>query len=252
MAYRVDEIDKRILYYLTADARDTSAPMIAEEMDVTAGTIRNRINQLEEHGLITGYHANVEYERVEDRLVNLYICTAPVADRGRLAKQVLTITGVVNVRQLMAGRRNLHVTGVGTDTQSLSRIASDISDLGLEIEEESILQWEATQPYEPFGPENGSAGSSIADFVSLTGGAEVIEVSVARHATIVGKTLSEADDDGTLPSESLVVGIERDDEVLTPKGDTEILPGDIVTLFLPEEASAAVLDAFSGSKESVA
>ncbi|SDZ78913.1 transcriptional regulator, AsnC family [Haloplanus vescus] len=252
MDYRVDEIDKRILYYLTADARNTSAPMIADEMDVSAGTIRNRIGQLEEHGLITGYHADVDYERVEDRLVNLYICTAPVSERGRLAKRALDITGVVNVRQLMAGKRNLHITGIGTDTQSLSHIAGEISSLGLEIEEESILQWESTQPYEPFGPEDGSIGSSIADFVSLTGGAEVTEVSVGDGAEIAGKTLSEADNEGILSGDVLVVGIERDDEVLTPKGDTEILPGDIVTLFSPDQTPQSILDVFSGPTEPVA
>lgn len=53
MQARLDDIDRRILYYLRVDARNTTAPMIAEEVDVSAATIRNRINQLEEKGVIT-------------------------------------------------------------------------------------------------------------------------------------------------------------------------------------------------------
>lgn len=249
---RIDEIDKRILYHLAADARNTSAPMIAEEMDVTPGTIRNRITQLEENGIITGYHAQIEYERAEGRIVNLFICTAPVAERDRLASRALDIPGVVNVRELMAGQRNLHIIGIGTDTNDITRIASKLADLGLEIKEEDIVQQEATQPYDQFGPENGRTKPSLADFVSLTGGAEVLEVSVAESAPIDGKSLSQAGDDGTLPEEILVVGIERDDDVLTPKGDTQIEAGDIVTLFSPEETSRTALEAFSEPTETKA
>lgn len=40
--YRVDEIDRRIIHALMTNARETSAPMIAEEVTVSAGTILNR------------------------------------------------------------------------------------------------------------------------------------------------------------------------------------------------------------------
>ncbi|MFB6183678.1 MAG: TrkA C-terminal domain-containing protein [Haloarculaceae archaeon] len=250
MDYRIDEIDKRILYHLAADARNVSAPTIAEEMDVTPGTIRNRIRQLEENGFITGYHAQIEYERVEGRVVNLFICTAPVADRERLATRTLDVSGVVNVRELMAGKRNLHVVGVGTDTNDITRIARDLSDLGVEIEEEDILQHEMNHPYDPFGPENGATRPSLTDFVSLTGGAEVMEISVAESAPVAGLSLSEADTAGILQDTVLVVGIERDDEALTPKGDTRIQAGDIVTLFSRENATKEAIEPFSGSAES--
>ena len=249
MTYRIDEIDKRILYHLAADARNVSAPTIADEMDVTAGTIRNRIGQLEEHGLVTGYHAQIEYERVEGRIVNLFLCSAPVSARDRLATRALNVTGVVNVRELMAGRRNVHVLGVGTDTNDVTRIARELSDLGLEIEEEAILQSEMHRPYGPFGPDEDAVEPSLADFVSLTGGAEVMELSVAERAPIAGRSLSEADEAGLLRDEVLVVGIERDDDVVTPKGDPRIQPGDVVTLFSPDEAPRSTVEAFSAESE---
>ena len=54
MAHRVDEVDKRILYRLAQDARNTTTSDIAAEMDVTSATIRNRIEQLEEQGILYG------------------------------------------------------------------------------------------------------------------------------------------------------------------------------------------------------
>lgn len=67
MSVRFDEIDKRILYHLARDARGISAPDIADEVNVSAGSIRNRINRLEEEGVLEGYHARIDYERAERR-----------------------------------------------------------------------------------------------------------------------------------------------------------------------------------------
>jgi len=61
MTHRLDEIDRRILHELMTDARNTSAPMIAEDLNVSAGTIRNRIERLEEEDVIRGYTAIVDF-----------------------------------------------------------------------------------------------------------------------------------------------------------------------------------------------
>jgi len=39
MGYRLDQIDKRIIYRLVEDARRISAPDIADELDVSSGAI---------------------------------------------------------------------------------------------------------------------------------------------------------------------------------------------------------------------
>lgn len=147
-----------------------------------ARTIRNRIQQLEEHGIITGYHASVDFERTGARLTNLFVCTAPVPERERLARTVLGIPGVIDVRELMSGRENLHITAVGTDTNDITRITRALAALNLEIEEEDLVQREHTQPYGPFGPGSVELGESVADFISLTGGAEVVELAVGESA----------------------------------------------------------------------
>ncbi|MEF8775676.1 MAG: TrkA C-terminal domain-containing protein [Haloarculaceae archaeon] len=71
----------------------------------------------------------------------------------------------------------------------------------------------------------------MTDVVSLAGGAEVVDVSVSDDARIVDRTLAEANESGLLDEDVLVIAIERDDEIITPKGETEIRAGDLVSLF---------------------
>lgn len=246
MVDRLDDVDKRILYHLARDARNVSAPMVAEEVHVSAGTIRNRIKQLEADGVIRGYHAHIDYEQAESRLTNLVVGTADVDVRERITKQIADIPGVVNVRQLMCGTGNVHVTTVGEDAQELSRITQDVAELGLEIEDEHLLQREEHRPYHAFGPEGRRGGQSIADFMSLSGGAEVVEVSVTPGAEVDGMTLREANERSLIDANVLVVSVERDEAILTPRGNTEIRADDLVTLFARGDISEETIDAFSG------
>lgn len=129
MDFRLDEINRRIIHALMRDARTTSAPDIAESVNFSPGTVRNRINRLEDAGVITGYSAEIDFRRADGRLPNLYFCNVPVDEREVLAGQVRTIPRVINVRELMAGRHNLHVLAVGEDTADLERIAKAISNI---------------------------------------------------------------------------------------------------------------------------
>ncbi len=243
MDIRLDEVNKRIIHALMEDARSTSAPMIADEVGVSPATIRNRIGQLEDAGVIEGYHAVVDFERGDGRLRNLYLCNAPVEDRERLAHQVRLIPGVINVRELMTGRRNLHVLAVGTDTQDLRRIAREIATLGIDIEDEDLLQTEHFQAYRPFGPDDETP-KPLSDYISLTGGAEIIEVTVDDGAPITGLSLEHAGREGVLADDVLVIAIERDDAVLTPRGDTVIRSDDLLTLLSREGVTDDALEAF--------
>lgn len=242
--YRLDEIDRRIIHALMADARNTSAPMIAEEVSVSDATIRNRISNLEEQGIIDGYHATIDFERADGSLTNLFICNVAFGEVERIARQAGTIPGVVNVRELMGGRMNLHVLAVGTDTADLRRIGRALSELGAEIEDELLVQDEHEFPYAPFGPSDGATREPLADFISLAGSAELVEVTVHEDAPIAGLTLEEAARDGLLDEETLVIAIERDESVITPHGYTEIRTNDIVTIFSPGGANEDALGVF--------
>ena len=244
MGDRLDSIDYRILYRLAQDARNPSPPAIAEEVSVTPGTVRNRIAQLEADGIIKGYHANIDYERVDGRLTNLFTCTSPVPERDRHAKQAAEIPGVIEVQRLLSGQENLHITVVADDMSGIARIAHDISELGIEIEEEDLVERKEVRAYQPFGPEARKNGQSIADFMSLSGDAEVIELSIDEGAPIAGRTLGEANEAGIIDPEVLIVSVEREGDVLTPRGDTRITAGDLVTLFCRKGVREEILAQF--------
>lgn len=245
MGYRVDEIDKRILYHLARDARNTTAREIAAEVDVSPGTIGNRIESLEDHGIIRGYHADVDYEEADDLLTRLYICDTPHADREQLAREALQIPGVVNVRRAMIGRGNLHVVAVGRSTTDVSRIGRALTELGVEVEKEGLIEEEAFHPYHPYGPD-GERDRPGKNFMALGGSAELTDLRLLEDAPVVGMTIGEAAEQGLLTDDVLVVAIERPDASVTPKGDTEFREGDIVSLLFRNGLSESVLEEFGG------
>lgn len=244
MGRRLDEIDKRILYALARDARNVAAPEVAEQVDVSPATVRNRIRQLEDDGVIRGYHADIDFEQCGGRMTNLFVCDTDVADRENLARKVLQVAGVVNVRELRSGTGNLQVKAVGEDVSDLSRIAERLGELGLTIEDEDLVQREFFAPYSPFGPDEETERGILTDVVSLSGGAEVVDVTVSAEAPIVGMTLREANENDLLDEDLLIIAIEREDQIITPKGNTTIRTGDLVSVFSRGGVPSSTVESF--------
>lgn len=146
----LDELDRVILHHLQRDARHTTSSDIAEEMGVSASTVRNRINRLEDRGIIRGYHADVDYEGAGFQLYTLIVCTAPIPERGTMAKAALEVPGVVDVQEVMTGEENVLVTVVGEDGDDLSRIGRELSEIGLQVVDEDIIRSHHTHPYHRF------------------------------------------------------------------------------------------------------
>lgn len=68
----------------------------------------------------------------------------------------------------------------------------------------------------------------IKDFVTLAEGkAEIFKVVAEHNSNIVGKTLSEL----SLPKTALVVAIERQGDLIVPKGDIQIESEDVLHVF---------------------
>jgi DNA-binding Lrp family transcriptional regulator len=241
---RLDDIDRRILYALMQDARHTSAAEIAEEVSVSGATVRNRIERLEASGIIEGYHPTVNFEQADDSLLNLFLCHVQFDEIERIAAQLGTIPSVVAVSELMGGQTNLHVLVVGEDTGDLRRIGQELSKHGVEIKDEFLVQRQMRFPYAEFGPSEDARSKPLTDSISLRGRAEVAELTVHERAPMTGRTLTEATSDGIIDEDTLVVAIERDETMITPQGDTEIHPHDIVTVLLPEGDETLALQAF--------
>jgi DNA-binding Lrp family transcriptional regulator len=156
----LDDLDRAILGALQRDARHTSSGEIAERMDVSASTVRKRIQRLESEGIITGYRATVDYEQAGYPLYMLLICTAPIPERERLADEALTVPGVVDVREIATGSENVMVTVVAADAEELTAAARRLVELGLTIGEEELIRGDQSTPFDGFASVTAEAAES--------------------------------------------------------------------------------------------
>ncbi|MFD1585597.1 potassium channel family protein [Halorientalis brevis] len=92
---------------------------------------------------------------------------------------------------------------------------------------------------------------SIVDFMRIGEEAEVFEISVKENAPIVGKTLQEANEEGLVGGETLVVAIERNGrgEPITPRGNVRIDAGDLLTVYSATGATPGVTDVFGHTED---
>lgn len=90
---------------------------------------------------------------------------------------------------------------------------------------------------------------SVKDFMHLAGDAEVFEITVTDGAPLAASTLRRAGDRGVIGDDVLVVAIERNGEVITPRGESTIRAGDLLTVFSREGMTGDVIEQFTGKQE---
>ncbi|MFC6769871.1 potassium channel family protein [Natrinema soli] len=90
------------------------------------------------------------------------------------------------------------------------------------------------------------ARPAIVDYMRIGEEAEVFEIRVSENAPIDGKTLIEAADGDLLPEDVLIVAIEREgeDPPITPRGNTRIEAGDLLTVYSAFGAEPSLTDVF--------
>lgn len=150
MSGELDGVDRGILYLLQRDARNTTAQEIADQVGVSASTVRNRIADLEARGVIEGYYPAINYEAANFPLRVMFVVTAPPTDRSSFVDRLLGIRGVIAVREMITGHRNIHVETIGTDTVDITRLTDAIHELGVTIESSEIMKQSRTQPFDHF------------------------------------------------------------------------------------------------------
>lgn len=151
MAIELDDIDRAILHLLQQDARNSTPPQIADQLDVSANTVRNRIEQLENVGIIEGYHPHINYEQAGYQLRVIIIATVPVSDRSSVADGALEIEGVIRVIEALSGHDNLAVEVVAEDSDDLTETVSALEELGLTLTDEWFIKNDRVQPFNHFG-----------------------------------------------------------------------------------------------------
>lgn len=150
MTYELDDVDKEILHMLQEDARNSTNSEIAEAVGISPSTVTKRLQKLESAGVIKGYTPNIDYDVAGYPLRVLFICQAPITDRGDLVNDVLEIPGVVKAKELMTGNHNLHIEVVGQHNEDITQLAFSITELGIQIGEEVLVKNEYPKPASVF------------------------------------------------------------------------------------------------------
>jgi len=152
----LDEVDRGVLFVLQRDARNITIQEIADEVEVSATTVRNRIDRLENTGAIEGYAPQINYERAGFPLRLLFICSADPDIRNQTAQDCLDVEGIINVNELVTSERNLHVQAVATSTRDLTRMTEELNGHGLVIHSSEIITNHYSQPWGHFESEEHS------------------------------------------------------------------------------------------------
>jgi DNA-binding Lrp family transcriptional regulator len=148
----LDTVDRTILHLLQEGARTVTAEEMGDEAEVSASTVRNRIDKLERAGVIRNYYPHIDYEQAGYQLHLFIICRAAPGERAGLAEDALGIVGTVTVREMLTGSNNLHIEAVAEDTDATDTISAKIDALGLEIISTDVVKETHIQPFDHFGP----------------------------------------------------------------------------------------------------
>lgn len=147
----LDDVNKAILFLLQQDSRRITTHEMAERVDVSASTIRNRIETMEAEGIIEGYYPEIDYDKAGLQLHMLFICSAPSLEREALATDARDVSGVVGIHEVLNGTENIQIEAVGTDTDDVGRVSDELSDLGLTVVNSKVLKSSYIQPFDHFG-----------------------------------------------------------------------------------------------------
>lgn len=142
----LDTVDFGILDLLQEDARNLTPRAMAEQLPVSAQTVRNRLAKLEEAGVVEGYVPVINYVKAGFPLRLQFTCTAPVDDRDELARAILDIPHFVRAEELLSARENLLTEAVTYGANDIDRLVRRLVDLGLTIDAERFVRAEYTRP----------------------------------------------------------------------------------------------------------
>lgn len=143
--YTLDDVDRQLLGLLEEDAR-YAAIDLADEVGVSDNTVHNRMQRLEEAGIIQGYTTRVDHDRMGLPLYFMFACTARISKRADMADQILAIPEVIGVTELMTGQQNILVKAIGAEDDDISRIATAVDEMDVEINDENLIRSDRTKP----------------------------------------------------------------------------------------------------------
>lgn len=150
-AHDLDDVDLGILHLLQQNARDMTPVEMAERLPVSDQTIRNRIDRLEDRGIIEGYVPIINYEKAGFPIQIRFTCTAPMQEREALAAKALEVRHIVGVEETLGSQENVRLLAVTDSAEDISDIATELDALGLRIESEHLVNAQYVRPFNHFG-----------------------------------------------------------------------------------------------------
>lgn len=122
----MNDIDRKILAALQNDARLTNNEL-ADEVGLSASQCSRRRAQLEAEGMITGYHARLDREKIGFGLTSIISVTLAThnADNSKLIRDLFAGLPEVMEAHAMTGDMDYYLKIVTTDLKSLSAFIND-------------------------------------------------------------------------------------------------------------------------------
>lgn len=145
----LDAVDRAILYHLQRNARKPITD-IADAVNMADNTVRNRIQEMEDTGVIEGYSVDIDYDRAGVQHYYVFVCSARVSEREQLVDEARQFPGVVEVLTLMTGSKNVYVLGAGSGKDDITQLAYDLDELGLEVNDEYLIRDHVHKAFEEF------------------------------------------------------------------------------------------------------
>lgn len=151
MVFNLDDVDRGILHLLQKNAREATGDDMGKRVGVSASTIRNRIEYLENEGVIRGYHPEIDYKQAGFELHLFVTGRTRTEKRPEVAKAALEIPGVINVREMVTGEYNLHIEAVAVDSEAADETLAGVESLEFEIVSTQVVKDQHVQPFNHFG-----------------------------------------------------------------------------------------------------
>lgn len=120
----IDYVDRRILVCLTEDGR-ASYRRIAQKCDVSVGTVLSRVKRMEKAGIIKGYSALIDHEKLGYELTAL---TEITVSKGKLLEMEQAIGKNPNVCAVydITGLTDALIIGKFRNREALSKFTKAI------------------------------------------------------------------------------------------------------------------------------
>lgn len=122
----LDDLDNQILEIIKYNAR-LSYTEIAKECGVTRVSVKNRIDALEEKGIIKGYHTIID-ESATDAGIRFYVTMEVKPEKFDEVRKRLEDNPIIREISVATGKCRLFAMGVSPDSRSLRLFVGELYD----------------------------------------------------------------------------------------------------------------------------